>query len=198
MENWTLLFCKRRWTYRFISWFDAGCWSILFYCIHHLHYCFGFIREGGLLMKKLTRKIVALTLSLVMCISFSNTTFATVWNFFCKLRSSMIIKRLNGSFLRLSRCLFNSKNERTCQEHPEKSGCIFLGILFRLTSSVGRGTWFPVHHVLFPSCGSTLSIFLQFQKYPDIVPSSAPGNLEIRFSACSIYDSMNLVILWHS
>ena len=27
-------------------------------------------------MKKLTRKIVALTLSLVMCISFSNTTFA--------------------------------------------------------------------------------------------------------------------------
>ena len=47
-----------------------------FYCIHHLHYCFGFIREGGLLMKKLTRKIVALTLSLVMCISFSNTTFA--------------------------------------------------------------------------------------------------------------------------
>lgn len=60
--------------------------------------------------------------------------------FFCKLRSSMIIKRLNGSFLRLSRCLFNSKNERTCQEHPEKSGCIFLGILFRLTSSVGRGT----------------------------------------------------------
>lgn len=41
-----------------------------------MHYCFGFIREVGLLMKKLTRKIVALTLSLVMCISFSNTTFA--------------------------------------------------------------------------------------------------------------------------
>ena len=38
----------------------------------------------------------------------------------------MIIERLNGSFLRLSRCLFNSKNERTCQEHPEKSGCIFF------------------------------------------------------------------------
>ena len=37
----------------------------------------------------------------------------------------MIIKRLNGSFLRLSRCLFNSKNERTCQEHPEKSGVYF-------------------------------------------------------------------------
>ena len=47
----------------------------------------------------------------------------TVWNFFCKLRSSMIIERLNGSFLRLSRCLFNSKNERTCQEHPEKLIC---------------------------------------------------------------------------
>ena len=29
-------------------------------------------------MKKLTRKIVALTLSLVMCISFSNTTFPEI------------------------------------------------------------------------------------------------------------------------
>ncbi len=38
----------------------------------------------------------------------------------------MIIERLNDSFLLLSRCLFNSKNERTCQVHPEKSGCVFL------------------------------------------------------------------------
>ena len=29
-------------------------------------------------MKKLTRKIVALTLSLVMCISFSNTTITVI------------------------------------------------------------------------------------------------------------------------
>ena len=35
------------------------------------------------------------------------------------------VATLEGSFLRLSRCLFNSKNERTCQEHPEKSGCVF-------------------------------------------------------------------------
>ena len=31
-------------------------------------------------MKKLTRKIVALTLSLVMCISFSNTTYCAISN----------------------------------------------------------------------------------------------------------------------
>lgn len=35
-------------------------------------------------MKKLTRKIVALTLSLVMCISFSNTTFAYADNADCQ------------------------------------------------------------------------------------------------------------------
>ena len=63
----------------------------------------------------------------------------TVWNFFCKLRSSMIIGRLNGSFLRLSHCLFNSKNEWTCQEHPENPGVFFLDILFRITPSIGQG-----------------------------------------------------------
>ena len=43
-----------------------------------------------------------------------------LWNilereiFSVNLRSSMIIERLDGSFLRLSRCLINSKNELTC------------------------------------------------------------------------------------
>lgn len=38
----------------------------------------------------------------------------------------MIIEQLNDCFLRLSRCLFNSKNEQTCQDHTKKSGCIFF------------------------------------------------------------------------
>ena len=33
--------------------------------------------------------------------------------------------RLNGRFLWLSRCLFNSKFKLVCQERPEKSGRIF-------------------------------------------------------------------------
>lgn len=37
---------------------------------------FWFYKRRGAFNEKLTRKIVALTLSLVMCISFSNTTFA--------------------------------------------------------------------------------------------------------------------------
>lgn len=43
-------------------------------------------------MKKLTRKIVALTLSLVMCISFSNTTFA-----YADKHSLFQLRHTNGS-----------------------------------------------------------------------------------------------------
>ena len=95
--------------------------------------------------------------------------------------------RLNGRFLWLSRCLFNSKFKLVCQERPEKSGRIFT--LDRPTFIVilaDPGTWFPVHHVLCPNSGLALSIFLLSQKFLSIVPSSVPVSLGIRFSACSI------------
>ena len=106
--------------------------------------------------------------------------------------------RLNSRFLWLSRCLFNSKFKLVCQERPEKSGRIFtLDSPTFIAILADPGTWFPVHHVLFPNSGLALSIFWLSQKFLNIVPSSVPVSLGIRFSACSIYDSMNSVIQWH-
>ena len=55
----------------------------------------------------------------------------TVWNFFCKFRSSMIIDAAWLRFLLLSRCLFNSKNKLVCQERPENLG-VYLLLIFQL------------------------------------------------------------------
>ena len=55
----------------------------------------------------------------------------TVWNFFCKFRSSMIIDAAWQRFLLLSRCLFNSKNKLVCQERPENLG-VYLLLIFQL------------------------------------------------------------------
>ena len=109
----------------------------------------------------------------------------------------MIIKRLNGSFLRLSVVYLIAKMNEHVKSTQKNLGVFFLAYYLDLHhQSVG------VHDFQFTTYFSPVADrhcpFFAISKVPDIVPSSAPGNLEIRFSACSIYDSMNLVILWHS
>ena len=67
------------------------------------------------------------------CLIFKNRLLilTLTGGFFCKLRYSMVIERLNGSFLRLSHCLFNSKNERSVLSiNQHKSTQKNLGVFF--------------------------------------------------------------------
>ena len=62
---------------------------------------------------------------------YQSTSSVTVWNFFCKFRSSMIIDVAWRQFSAVKPYLFNSKNKLVCQEHPENLG-VYLLLIFQL------------------------------------------------------------------
>ena len=75
----------------------------------------------------------------------------------------MIIWRLNGTFLRLSRCLFNNKNNRTCQEHP-----VVMPGLFHEASQNHHLFWTCSQSIQNPAWVTSLTFFLPYQIHTSV------------------------------